>query len=123
MNNSSGRPQTLFAVAVASKSDLGNYPSFVKEFLDESRLPGFDYAAAIAECPPILGGIYDAHLAGLAEYIAFAKKIDNPKWVNDKSRFLPEPVFFGGRHSRGIMLATTAFSMRRRNLFCGEIRI
>ncbi len=82
-----------------------------------------DEAMASIQTEPglIKDQIHNTHIAGLAEYIAFINEARAPEWTNDQARFLKDPVFFGGKHSRGHILAKTTFSMRRRNLFCGEI--
>lgn len=97
-----------------------DYASHVKEFLDYIAFYK-NYADAVADEPALLGGMYDAHLAGIAEHLAFLYDFDRTQWTEGKERFLAEPIFFGGKYSRDYMIATTSFSMRRRNIFCGAL--
>lgn len=122
------RPHTLADVARLSSGN-DNYPSYMKEFLDEFRNTrksgdGMDILDCISEEPQMTGSpVSDVHLAGMAEYIASLYFLPCPAWADGAGRTLAEPVFFGGRHSRAMLLATTTFSMRRRNLFCGKVEL
>ena len=121
-------PKKLSEVAAlcAGENAADLYPAFVKEFLDALRKESLTERVneMISDAPTSTGNqILDVHIAGLAEYIAFAKGAAVPEWTNGKTRFLAEPVYFGGGRSRPAMLATTSFSMRRRNLFCGPVQL
>lgn len=123
ITSSSHRPDSLLEIALRAQSAVDNYPAYVKEFLDELRQAEVSSVRSRIEAEPVLTGnpVFDAHLAGLAEQIAVRYGVSRPEWVHAASRFLAEPVFFGGRHSRALMIATTSFGMRRRNLFCGAV--
>lgn len=79
--------------------------------------------ASIEAEPQAISPVLDAHIAGMAEFLAFHLDAGAPAWASGPSRFLKEPVFFGGRHARPYMLTSTTWSMRRRNLFCGEVSV
>jgi hypothetical protein len=116
------KPKSLSAVAEMASTCHEMYPSYIKEFLDSLRAaPDGAAGDMIQDEPQLFNPVFDAHIAGLAEYIAFVRKTKTPQWAELPSRFLVNPVFFGGRHSRDLVIATTTFSMRRRNLFCGEV--
>lgn len=113
--------KTLTLSQVASFVLRGSdYASHVKEFLDAIAFYK-NYAEAVEDEPALLGGMYDAHLAGIAEHLAFLHGFECPAWTEGESRFLTEPIFSGGKHSREYMIETTSPSMRRRNIFCGEL--
>lgn len=114
-------PHSLAQVASMSKAGYA-FTSGVKEFIGFLQ-PIEDPTAAIQEEPVDVGPVENVYLAGLAEYIAATAGIPCPAWASDSSRFLPEPTFFGGRFTRGMIIATTSFSMRRRNLFCGAVSL
>lgn len=119
------RPDSLHEIAIRTQCAIENYPAHVKEFMDELHKARpetrFD---RIREAPALTGNaVFDAHLAGLAEQIAATYGVSRPVWIEEPSRFLSEPVFFGGRHTRALMLATTSACMRRRNLFCGIVEV
>lgn len=97
----------------------GDYASHIKEVLD--FIASDKTSDAIRDEPSLMGGMYDAHIAGVAEQLAFLHDFKCPDWVNGENRFLSEPIFFGGKHSHNYMIATTSFSMRRRNVFCGAL--
>lgn len=76
------------------------------------------------EEPALTGVAYvDAWLAGAAEYEAYVIDLDAPLWVNDESRFLSEPIFFGGKNAKIIAMAETPFAFRRRLLFSGKVSL
>jgi hypothetical protein len=103
--------------------DGDDYAASVKEFIDALTV-NKNYSEAIKDEPKLTGNpTFDAHLAGLAEHIAFLLKVDCPSWTESKSRFLSNPVFFGGKHSRKIIIETTPNSMSRRNIFCGNTKV
>lgn len=96
----------------------------MKQYLDEVvNMTAEDVLTSITQEPDPISSIFDAHIAGMAEYLADRYAVDRPAWVEGASRFLAEPVFFGGRRSHQHMLASTNAAMRRRNLFCGEITL
>lgn len=72
----------------------------------------------------IVDYFYDVYTAGLVEYICQYYNIQKPDWINKKQFFLSKPVFLGKSAAlKQYMLASTPTSMRRRNLFCGEINL
>ncbi|PIQ54409.1 MAG: hypothetical protein COW02_05065 [Comamonadaceae bacterium CG12_big_fil_rev_8_21_14_0_65_59_15] len=101
-----------------------DYAPMMKQYLDEVvNMAVEEVLSSIAQEPVPISPIFDAHIAGMAEYIADRYAVERPAWIEGMPRFLPEPVFFGGRRSHQHMLVSTNDAMRRRNLFCGEITL
>lgn len=97
----------------------------MKEFIDEvryRRTTDVESIAAMCEVEPKLTGmpLYDAFIAGVSELLLGESA---PTWAQDDMRFLAEPVFFGGKHSRAFAIQHTPIAMRKRLLFCGDIGI
>lgn len=90
----------------------------LKEHIDEWNHT-FDACLFEAE-PPLTGQPdMDAWLAAIAEYEAAAYGQACPSWANSPSRFLTEPVHFGGPRSRAILIEETPAAWSRRGLFPG----
>jgi hypothetical protein len=110
-------------------SEGTDYASNTKEFIDalavalRDKQDDASIAAMIEDEPVELGGVLDAHLGGLAEYIADRKGLPCPAWANKPERFLTQPFFMGGARVHRILLITTTYCMRRRNLFCGRVSL
>ena len=123
----SGRPKSLAHVAewtIDGRWFVGN----MKEFVDHMCTTTSDRRLLIEDEPALLSvdgmdAIYNVYLAGVAEIITERYGLPCPAWTSKPSRFLPEPVYFGGKHSRGMIIDETPPCMSRRNLFCGSVRL
>jgi hypothetical protein len=110
-------------------SEGSDYASNVKEFIDalavalRDKPDNASLVAMIEDEPAELGGVFDAHLGGLAEYIADRNGLPCPAWANKPNRFLSRPFFMGGARAHRMLLTTTTYCMRRRNLFCGRVSL
>lgn len=116
-------PWTLRLVAEHAAQQPIDYPSYVKMLADalSGAAPG-DVLSAIAQEPGLVAEPWmNAHLAGLAEFLAQRAGLDTPAWALAETRFLPEPKFFGGEAMHAMLLTQTPSCMRRRNLFCGPV--
>lgn len=70
--------------------------------------------------PPQTGQPHlDAWLASIAEYEATAIGQACPAWANEASRFLSEPIYFGGPRSRDFLASETPEAFAKRGLFPG----
>ena len=125
------RPASLHAVGELV-SGGHDYAFAMKEFIDcliglaaasqEAGAPDKVPAEVFSDEPPHLESpVHRAHLAGMAETLARMAGGEPPAWCHDSKYFLREPVFFGGRHSRHLVLAGTPSAFRRRMLFCGPV--
>lgn len=123
------RPKSLAEVAL-DVSEGQDYASAVKEFIDEIissaaaptdpygfyQIPSSHYED---EPDGISDPILRVHLAGLAENLATISGQQPPDWSEKEAYFLREPVYVGGRRSRGHLTSDTPAAFRRRLLFCG----
>lgn len=118
------RPKTLKEVADFINDGIGHSLA-VKEFIDELRCQiaaGNDINLMIMDEPAMTEHpVHDVFLAGLAELVAAHISSPTPAWTEDKSRFLDEPVYIGGKHSRAMMIEETPVAMSRRGFFCGDM--
>ena len=124
----SGRPVSLAHVAMWT-NDGRWFTNNMKEFVDHMCTTTSDRQLLIEDEPALInvedgvGAIYNVYLAGVAETIAERYSLPCPAWTNEPSRFLLEPVHFGGKHSREMFTEETPLCMSRRNLFCGSVRL
>lgn len=117
------RPKTLKEVNDLIMSGI-SISLAVKGFVDEpSKVTDDDVALSMVAEEPVLTGntTVDAILGGLAEMIADSVSMPVAAWCFSKSRFLTEPAYKGGKHSRELMIESTPLAMSRRNYYSGEI--
>jgi len=126
-------PETLAQVATMalSEPDLvrSRFNLFMKGFVDEISRPANNTPQRVAlmiqdEPAELPFAPFNAFLAGAAEVLAQRQDIAVPDWALAESRFLPRPAFWGSRpQTRSYMLVETPGPFRRRNLFCGYVRL
>lgn len=113
------RPTSLLDVS-RRVSQGGNFTFAMKAFVDAFATS--QSVDALLEEPVILGDpVQNAYLAGVAEYLAFRLGQPAPEWCEKPERYLKEPFYFGGEHSRAMLMTETPFAFRKRLLFCGKV--
>lgn len=132
MNMLSQRPRSLADIAVSVRGDTP-YNHAMKEFIDHlsvvcpaSECEGDPIAVpldAFSDEPLELDlNPFNAHLAGMAEFLAHLADVAPPHWCLKERFFLKEPVVVApGRRSGEMVMATTPGAFKRRNLFCGAV--
>ena len=123
----SGWPKSLAHVAEWT-NDGRVFTANIKEFIDHMCTTTSDRRLLIEDEPALikvdhLDAIYDTYLAGAAEKIAERYGLPCPAWANKPCRFLPEPVYVGGKHSRQCIIDETSPFLSRRNLFSGALKM
>lgn len=118
------RPKTLKEVADFINSGIPQAMA-VKMFIDELRrgiAAGNNINLMIMDEPDMTAdAVSNVFIAGLAELVAAHIASPVPAWAEDKSRFLGEPVYIGGKHSREMMIEGTPMAISRRGYYCGDI--
>lgn len=124
---------SLHDIAEAVTRDNSDYFSVVDDFLailfldiiakgwgkEEFPMP-IDTQVFMDEPEVSLDTIYSAHLAGMAEYLAFLSGVNCPKWCLKDRYFLKHPIFIGNDASKIALLRTTPSAFRRRLVFSGN---
>jgi hypothetical protein len=113
------RPRSIVEIAERAAAGTQPYDPAVREFIDSwQTMPPAERAAAVAEEPALLGGVKDAYLAALAEYLLARDRLLPPAWTEKPERFLREPFFAGGLESlKAILVVESPSAFRRRLIF------
>ena len=118
LTNDSARPQSLQAIAAASRCGEAFDP-LVREFLDAFYVADTVFRiAALAAEPLRISPVKDAYLAAVAEHLSLRFSLAPPEWSYNAERFLDEPFFAGGMESlKPLLLVESPLAFRRRMIF------
>lgn len=132
MINIGKRPSSLAAIADRVSDDTP-YTHAMKEFIDHltfisqratySGGPISIPPSAFADEPSELStAALNAHLGGMAEFLAGLSDAPVPDWCNKDRFFLDDPcVVAPGLMSAEMIISQTPGAFKRRNLFCGRV--
>ncbi|MTH94991.1 hypothetical protein [Roseibium sp. RKSG952] len=132
MSTHSHRPRSLAEIALNVRGDTP-YNHAMKEFIDhlsvvcppstrEEGTVAVPLGAFSEEPVRLERKPHNAHLAGMAEFLAHLADVQPPEWCFKNRFFLKEPfVVAPGRRSGEMIMAATPGAFKRRNLFCGAV--
>ena len=113
------RPRSIAEIAERASLLQQEFDPAVREFVDSwQSMAAAEREGALAAEPVELGGVKDAYIAAVAEYLAAIDGRQAPTWTEKPGRFLHEPFFAGGLESlKAILIAESPAAFRRRLIF------